>query len=127
MLANFWDFIWLFLWGFFLIAYLIVLFQIVIDVFSDTKLNGWGKAVWVIALIFFPMITAIIYLIARGGGMTRRRAAQYEASRAEMDSYIRNVASTSPADEIGRAKSLLDSGTISEAEYAALKAKALAA
>lgn len=127
MLANFWDFMWLFLWGFFLIAYLIVMFQIVVDVFSDSKLGGFGKAVWVIALIIFPMVTAIVYLIARGGGMTQRRAAQYEASRAEMDTYIRKVASTSPADEIGRAKSLLDSGTISEAEYASLKARALAA
>jgi Phospholipase_D-nuclease N-terminal len=107
------------------ISYLMVLFSIIGDVFRDRELSGGAKALWVFCLIFFTFITALIYLIVRGKGMNERSAAQAEQAREAANSYIRSVAG-SPADEIGRAKALLDAGTITADEYSALKAKALA-
>lgn len=106
------------------IAYLFALFAIISDVMRDRKLSGGLKAVWIICLIFFPLITALIYLIVRGGGMAERSMAQAEQNKAAADEYIRSVAG-SPSDEIARAKALLDAGTITQAEYDNLKAKAL--
>jgi type VI protein secretion system component VasK len=124
---NFWDFVWFFLWTFVFIAYLMVLFSIIGDLFADHKLNGWWKAVWIIFLIFAPFLTALVYLIARGKGMAERKQAQYQAAQKETDNYIRTVASsTSPAEQITHAKALLDSGAVTQAEFDTLKAKALA-
>ncbi|MBD8079354.1 SHOCT domain-containing protein [Cellulosimicrobium arenosum] len=104
-----------------------VLFQIIADLFRDTELSGWWKAVWIIFLIFLPVLTALIYLIARGRGMARRQAAMVAAAKQDTDSYIRDVATkSSPADQIASAKALLDAGTISQPEFDQLKAKALA-
>ncbi|MCB0892905.1 MAG: PLDc N-terminal domain-containing protein [Propionibacteriaceae bacterium] len=107
------------------VSYLMVLFSIVGDIFRDREMSGGLRAVWIVCLIFLPFITALIYLIVRGRGMTERAVAQAERNKAAADDYIRSVAG-SPADEIARAKALLDAGTISPAEYEALKAKALA-
>lgn len=125
---SFWDLIWWFLWAFAFIAYLFALFAIIGDLFRDQKLNGWWKAVWIIFLIFVPFITALIYLIARGNGMAERSARDAKAAQAATEAYIRQTAgaASSPSDEIAKAKALLDSGTITAAEYEALKAKALA-
>ncbi len=106
------------------ISYLFALFAIVGDVFRDRELGGGWKAVWIFFLIFFPFITALIYLIARGNGMARRAEAQAKQSKDATDAYIRSVAG-SPTEEIAQAKSLLDSGAITAEEFAALKAKAL--
>jgi phospholipase D-like protein len=106
------------------ISYLFALFAIVGDLFRDRDLSGGWKAIWIALLIFFPFITALVYLIVRGGGMSSRSEAQLRQSKAATDDYIRSVAG-SPADEIARAKALLDAGTISTEEYAKLKAKAL--
>ena len=108
-----------------LISYLMVLFSIIGDVFRDRELSGGAKALWVFCLIFFTFITALVYLIVRGKGMNERSEAQAAQAREAANSYIRSVAG-SPADEIGRAKALLDAGTITADEYASLKAKALA-
>ncbi|QEO08993.1 SHOCT domain-containing protein [Protaetiibacter larvae] len=123
---NVWNVIWLLFWGFALIAYLFAIFSIIGDLFRDDKLNGWWKALWVIFLIFFPFLTALVYLIARGRGMAERSARSVQASQRAADDYIRSVAGGSPADEIAKAKSLLDSGAINAAEFEALKAKILA-
>lgn len=123
--GSFWDIIWWFLWAFVFVAYLFVLFAIISDLFRDHKLNGWWKALWIVLLIFFPFITALVYLIARGRGMAERGAAQARDMQRAQDQYIRSVAAASPADEIAKAKALLDAGTITEAEYDALKARAL--
>ncbi|WP_338403886.1 SHOCT domain-containing protein [Cellulosimicrobium arenosum] len=124
---DFWQYFWLLVWSFFFIAYLMVLFQIIADLFRDTELSGWWKAVWIIFLIFLPVLTALIYLIARGRGMARRQAAMVAAAKQDTDSYIRDVATkSSPADQIASAKALLDAGTISQPEFDQLKAKALA-
>ncbi|MCA0294779.1 MAG: PLDc N-terminal domain-containing protein [Actinobacteria bacterium] len=107
------------------ISYLSVLFSIVADLFRDRELSGGMKALWIFCLIFFPFITALVYIIVRGKGMNDRAIAQANEAKAATDTYIRSVAG-SPADEIARAKALLDAGTINADEYAALKAKALA-
>ena len=126
--ASFWDVIWWFFWVFAFVAYLMALFAIIGDLFRDHKLNGWAKAVWIIFLIFVPFLTALIYLIARGSGMAERSQKETRQYQAATDEYIRQTAGTtaSASDEIAKAKSLLDAGTISQGEYDLLKAKALA-
>jgi predicted PurR-regulated permease PerM len=125
---GFWDFFWFIISFFLLMAYLVVLFQIITDLFRDKGVSGWIKAVWVLFLIFFPIITALVYLIARGHGMAERNVAAVQAAQADTEAYIRQVSSAngSPSDEIARAKALLDSGAINQTEFDSLKAKALA-
>ncbi|MBZ2197082.1 PLDc N-terminal domain-containing protein [Ruania sp. N2-46] len=124
------DWFWLMVWWFAFVMYLVVLFQIVADLFRDRQLSGWAKALWMIALIVIPFLSGMVYLIARGRGMGQRQAEQMSQARAETDAYIRTVASstpaTSPTAQVSEAKALLDSGAIDEREFAALKAKALA-
>lgn len=123
---SFWDFLWLTISVFFFMAYLMVLFNVIADLFSDHQTSGWVKAVWVFFLIFVPALTALIYLIARGQGMAERQRAKMTALRQQNDAYIRDVAGASPADQISSAKALLDSGAITQPEFEQLKAKALA-
>lgn len=122
---SFWELFWWFFWVYVFIAYLMVLFSIVVDIFRDHTLNGWLKAVWVIFLVFVPFLTALVYLIARGKGMSERSGREAQQLRTAQDDYIRDVAGASSADEIAKAKALLDSGTISQGEYDLLKSKAL--
>jgi hypothetical protein len=104
-----------------------VLFQIIADLFRDRDLSGWWKAVWIIFLLIFPFATAIVYLIARGRGMAERHAGAMQNAQAATDQYIQSVAGRSnPAEQIASAKTLLDSGTISQDEFDKLKQKALA-
>jgi hypothetical protein len=124
---NFGDFFWLLIWSFVFVFYLMILFQILGDLFRDRDLSGWWKAVWVIALIVVPFLSALIYLIARGRGMAERQAGDVRRAQAETDSYIEQVAGRSnPAEQISTAKGLLDQGTITQAEFDQLKATALA-
>jgi hypothetical protein len=111
---------------FFFIAYLIVLFQVVVDLFRDSEMGGGSKVIWLIGLIFLPVLTALVYILTRGGGMAARQHAALRSAKADTDAYIREVAAKSPADQIADAKKLLDAGTINNDEYARLKAKALA-
>jgi ABC-type multidrug transport system fused ATPase/permease subunit len=120
------DFFWYLLWIFYFTAYIFMVFLIISDLFRDHKLNGWWKAVWIIFLLFVPFLTALIYLIARGNSMAQRAQRDARQYQAATDDYIRGVAGASPADEIAKAKGLLDSGTITQGEYDLLKAKALA-
>lgn len=122
-LETFWSIIIFFLF----LSYLILLFQIVADLFRDSGMKGWAKAIWIFFLLVAPVVTALIYLIARGGGMTERSQAAARAVQQDTEQYLRSVAGTqSPADQIASAKALLDQGTITEDEYQQLKAKALA-
>ena len=120
LLWSFWFFIW--------IAAIMVWFRCLFDMFSDHTLSGWGKAGWAIVLIFIPWLGALIYLIARGRSMTERQAKAVEQAQAAQADYIKQVAGSgsTPADQIASAKSLLDSGAVTQVEYDALKAKALA-
>jgi type VI protein secretion system component VasK len=125
---SFWDWFWLLVWTFVFVMYLMVLFQIIADLFRDKDLSGWWKALWIIFLIIFPFLAAFIYLIARGRSMAERQAGEMRQAQVATDQYIKSVASqaSSPADQIASAKSLLDSGAITQQEYEQLKAKALA-
>jgi len=125
-MSNFWDFIWLILSTFVFVAYLLVLFQIVADLFRNTEMGGASKALWIIGLIFVPMLTAVVYIIANGGDMARRQREAIERAKSDTEAYIRHVSGKSPAEQIADAKSLLDAGTINADEFARLKAKALA-
>lgn len=124
--GSFADLIWWFLAVFVFFAYLMVLFSIINDLFRDHQLSGWWKAVWIVVLVVFTWLGAIVYLIVRGKGMGERSAAQAQAIQRAQHDYIKNLAGTSPSEEIAKAKSLLDAGTITQAEYEAIKAKALA-
>ena len=123
---NFWDFFWLMLWGFLFVSYLLVLFQVIADVFRDRGLNGWARAAWLVALFIAPPLTALVYVIARGRGMAERQQAGAAQARAATEDYIRSVAvGSDPGAQIERAKALLDSGAITAEEYYRLKTKAL--
>ncbi|HEY9352016.1 SHOCT domain-containing protein [Nocardioides sp. NBC_00850] len=123
---SFWDIIWFIIVSFAFVAYLMILFNIVTDLFRDKSVSGGMKAVWMIGLVFLPFLIAVIYLIVRGKGMAERQNEVVQHVRAAQDDYIRSVASASPAEEIAKAQQLLDAGTITPEEFAALKAKAMA-
>ena len=118
-----WSMIIFFVW----VAWIWMMVLILSDVFRRHDLSGWGKAGWTAFLIILPFLGALIYLIAQGNAMAQRRAEDIQGQRAQMDDYVRSVAgSGGAAAEIDRAKQLLDSGAINQAEFEALKAKALA-
>ena len=125
-MTQFWDILQLIASTILFVAYLIVLFHVVVDLFRDPQLGGGYKALWIVGLLFIPVLTLILYLLTRGGGMAERERAVYTQAKSEADAYIRQVAGKSPAEQIADAKALLDAGTLTEAEYARLKAKALA-
>jgi uncharacterized membrane protein len=125
-LSNFWDLLWLIASTFVFVAYLFVLFHIVFDLFRDSELGGFAKALWIVGLVFLPVLTALVYIVARGHGMADRQRAAVQRARSDAESYIRDIAAKSPADQIADAKKLLDAGTITQEEFARLKAKALA-
>ena len=122
-LDVFWTMILFFLW----VAWLVVLFRIIGDIFRRHDTSGWVKALWVIFVIVLPFLGVLVYLIVNGDEMGRRDLEQTRAARTEFDEYVKSVAdSGGPAAEIERAKQLLDSGTITQAEFEAIKARAIA-
>lgn len=125
IIENVWQMALLFFEVFLLLAYLIILFNIFTDIFRDHTLGGGAKAVWVLVLMFVPMLGALIYLIARGKSMQERRAREVKAADGAMKEYIRDAAGRTPAQEIAQARTLLDQGVINEAEFNSLKTKAL--
>jgi len=125
-MSYFWDAVVLMASTFFLIAYLIVLFQVIVDHFRDTEMGGGAKVLWIIGLIFLPLLTALIYVVARGKGMSERQRAAVRSAKSDTEAYIRDVAGKSPADQIADAKKLLDAGIINNDEFTRLKSKALA-
>lgn len=123
---SFWDIVWFIFISFAFVAYLMVMFSILSDLFRDRDTSGIAKAVWIVALIFLPFLTSLIYLIVRGRGMAERAARGAELAKQQQDAYIRQVAGkTTPVDQIAQAKAMLDAGAISQSEYDALKTKAL--
>jgi hypothetical protein len=129
-LESFVDILLWTLWIFLFVAYLFVLFRIIMDIFRDKTLGGWAKAIWLIALLFLPLITALVYLIARGKSMAQRDVEAAEEYRQAQVDYTKDLMKdagkpATPADQIAQAKALLDSGAISEEEFDKLKAKAL--
>ncbi len=125
-MSNFWDLMWLIFSAFVFIAYLVVLFQIVVDLFRDAELGGVSKAVWIVGLLVLPFLTALLYVVVRGRGMAQRQRAALQQVRSDAETQLRSLAGKSPVEQIADAKALLDAGTISPDEFAKLKAKALA-
>jgi len=126
--ANFGDgdvLLW-FVEFFLFLIYIWLLIVIFGDLFRDHETSGWAKALWVLFILFAPLLGMLVYLIARGSGMSRRAHASAVAAQQRFDAYVRDTAATGPADQISRAKGLLDAGTIDQAEFERLKAKALA-
>ena len=109
-------------------AWFMCLFWILGDIFRSKDLGGGGKTLWVIFVILIPWLGILVYLIARGKGMQQRQLDQATQMQAAQADYIKSVAGSggSAADQIESAKGLLDAGTITQAEFDALKAKALA-
>jgi hypothetical protein len=116
------------LWIFVFVAFIMLVVRILMDVFRDSELGGWGKTGWVILVILLPILGSLIYLIARGQGMAKRDLAEaHEIHEAQVE-YTRGLvgAASGPAAEIKGAHELLASGAITQEEFDALKAKALA-
>jgi hypothetical protein len=127
-LNIFWTMIIFFCW----VIWIWMMILILSDVFRRHDIGGWHKALWIVFLIVLPFLGVLIYLIANSGGMAERRNQDAQAAQAQFDDYVKSVAATSgggdggSAGEIAKAKALLDNGTITQAEFDALKAKALA-
>jgi hypothetical protein len=115
-----WTMIVFFAW----VAWIWIVITVLADVFRRHDIGGWGKAGWVVFVIVVPFLGVLIYLIAEHDGMRDRSLEQAKAQRASMDEYVRETAGGS-ATEIAKAKELLDSGAITQAEYDSIKAKAL--
>jgi ABC-type multidrug transport system fused ATPase/permease subunit len=118
------------LWTLFVIFIWVIWFWLLITVFADVfrrhDIGGGKKTLWLIFVIIAPFLGVFIYLISQSSEMAERNMKQAQAQQAQMDSYVKSVAgSGGSAAEIEKAKQLLDSGAISQAEYDALKAKAL--
>ena len=124
---TFLDAMWSMLVFFVWVAWFILLFHIVADIFRRRDVGGGKKTIWLLFVLFLPFLGVFAYLITNNDGMARRNVEGTEAARAEMDDYVRSVAgSGSAATEIDRAKKLLDEGTISQPEFETIKARALA-
>ena len=127
LLNLFLTMLYFFLW----IAWLFLLFRIILDIFRSHDLGGWGKAGWTILILFVPFLGVLIYVIARGSSMQERDMQQARESKQAMDRYITETAkgaapSTSPVDELTKLADLHKSGAINDDEFAAMKAKVLA-
>lgn len=121
-----WGFLWSAIVAFAFIAYLLILFSIMADLFwRDHQTAGWVKAVWVVFLVLFPYLTALVYLIVRGEDMTMRAREAAALVKRGSQAYLREAAGRSPAQEIAHGKELLDAGTITQDEFDTLKGKAL--
>ena len=118
-----WSMLIFFLW----VSWFILLFHVIGDIFRRRDASGGKKTLWLLFVLFVPFLGTFAYLIANSDDMARRNAEQAAAARGEMDDYVRSVAGSSgAASEIERAKGLLDSGAITQAEFESIKAKALA-
>jgi hypothetical protein len=121
------DVLWTMLVFFLWIAWFWLVILIVIDIFRRRDASGGKKVLWLLFILFVPFLGVFVYLIANSDDMARRRAEEMQTAQAQTDEYIRTVASSSgPTAEIERAKGLLDTGAITQEEFDAIKAKALA-
>ncbi|HST16238.1 MAG TPA: SHOCT domain-containing protein [Gaiellaceae bacterium] len=130
MLATsypFLDVMWTMLVFFIWILWIWLLFTVFADIFRRNDISGWGKTGWIVFAILLPFLGVFIYLITQNVGMTERNLQRSRAQRDQFDQYVRQTASGSgAAAEIDKAKQLLDSGALTQAEFEALKQKALA-
>jgi hypothetical protein len=117
-----WTMFIFFLW----VIWFWLLFTVFVDIFRRNDISGGRKALWLIFVIILPFLGVFIYIIVENDGMTQRNIERAQAQRAQLDDYVRETASGGAAAEIASAKTLLDQGTITQAEFDAIKQKALA-
>ena len=121
------DLFWAILWIFLFVVWIWLLITVFIDIFRS-EMSGWAKALWVIFVIILPFLGVLVYLIAHGGDMQKRAMHQAAAQQQAQEEYIRSVSSgTGTAEELERLKKLHDDGVLTDDEFAAQKAKVLAA
>ena len=124
LLGLFWSMMIFFLW----FAWIMLLFRVFADIFRNHDMGGFAKALWSIFVIFLPFLGVFIYLIVNGRAMEERAAADAQHQQAAFDTYVRQTAGTTgPADELAKLAALRDNGTLTDAEFAAQKAKLLGA
>lgn len=124
---TFWQVIWTMFIFFMWVIWIWLLIVVFSDIFRRHDCSGWAKAAWSVFIILLPFLGVFVYLIAEGKAMGERRMAEVQAAQKDFDTHIQTVASQGdPAGQIARAKQLLDSGAIDQAEFDALKQKALA-
>jgi hypothetical protein len=124
--VDFGEALWLAFEIFLFVIWIWILITILTDVFRDHEMSGWGKAAWVFFLVVLPPLAALIYLIARGGGMRERSIKAQAEARQHMDAYIRETAGSSSADELHKLNDLREKGALSQEEFERAKAKLLA-
>ena len=125
--VPFWGLLWTTLIFFAWVVFIWIAITVLIDVFRRHDISGWGKPTWVVFVVIIPWIGVLVYLIVNHDGMGERTMKEAQASQAQFDEYVRTTAgSGGAAAEIEKAKQLLDRGAISQAEFDAIKAKALA-
>ncbi len=123
LLEVFWTMLIFF--GF--IVWLWILFAVLTDLFRRRDISAWAKVAWIVVVVVLPYFGVLIYLIAEHSGMTERTLEQQQAAQAQVDEYVKSVAVKSdPAEQIAKAKQLLDSGTITQTEFDGIKRTALA-
>ena len=122
LLGFFWSLFMLFIW----LAWILLVFRIVIDIFRDRNLSGVAKALWVLFVAFLPFLGVLLYLITRGNGMAQRELDQAVAQKEAFDQYVRSAAGSGTADELAKLADLKAQGVISDQEFEAQKAKLLA-
>jgi hypothetical protein len=118
------DVFWTMIIFFFWVIWIWIVIQVLVDVFRRHDIGGFAKALWVIFVVIVPWLGVLIYLIVEHDGMRERSVKQASAQKEQFDQYVREAAGGS-ADEIAKAKQLLDQGAITQDEFDALKAKAL--
>jgi predicted PurR-regulated permease PerM len=124
--TEFLTFLWSLIVIFFMVVYFMMLFSIVVDIFRRHDIHGGKKALWLLFILFFPLVGLVAYLIVNGHGIAERQAKDVQKSQDQFDQYVKTVAGGSgSADQIAKAKELLDAGTITQAEFDQIKAKAL--
>lgn len=122
---SFWEVLWSIVLIFLFVAYLMVLFAIITDLFRDHDTSGWGKALWLICLLLLPFVTALLYVIVNGRAMAERSVERQLSARQSEEEYIRKVARTDAASQIEAAKRLLDQGALTPAEFEQIKHTAM--
>ncbi|MCH5672023.1 PLD nuclease N-terminal domain-containing protein [Streptomyces gilvus] len=118
LLSVFWSMLWFFLW----IMWFVLLFRIVVDIFRDHEMSGWGKAGWLAFVILLPFLGVFVYVIARGKNMGRREIAQARAQQEAFDSYVRETAKsgggrTSSVDDLAKLSEMRSRGDITDDDY----------
>lgn len=123
--VSFGQFVWVMIEMFFLFMFIWIFIGVIADLFRDHQISGWGKAAWVIFLIFIPLLGTLVYLIARGKGMAERSMAQQAKAQADFDEYVKKAAGSGSAGELEKLAELHENGKLTDDEYEKMKAKVI--